>query len=87
MAGKAIFTRKFICGNFVPPGTKDHDDKDPGQNKALLHAAGCEVAHVRQIAALGARVGWAGFLLGIKTAFLNSLLLDPINLRTAPPLP
>ncbi|CAE7311080.1 GIP [Symbiodinium natans] len=89
--GKAIFTRKsggrfkcrvVICGNFVPQGSGNGDSQG---DQASLYAAGCEVSHVRQIAARGARVGWAGFLLDIKTAFLNSLLLDPIKPRTAPP--
>ena len=89
--GKAIFTRKsggrfkcrvVICGNFVPQGSGNGDSQG---DQASLYAAGCEVSHVRQIAARGARVGWAGFLLDIKTAFLNSLLLDPIKPRAAPP--
>ena len=91
--GKAIFTRKsggrfkcriVICGNFVPPGTATgKDTTTPGQEEASLYAAGCEVAHVRQIAARAAKVGGEGFLLDIKTAFLNSF--DPVNPRTAPP--
>ena len=88
--GKAIFTRKsggryktriVICGNFV---AESWGEDGSGQEKASLYAAGCEVAHVRQIAARGARGKWAGFILDIKTAFLNSLLLDPFKPRTAP---
>ncbi|CAE7656123.1 GIP, partial [Symbiodinium sp. CCMP2592] len=88
--GKAIFTRKsggryktriVICGNFVPEGWGEDGS---GQQKASLYAAGCEVAHVRQIAARGAKAKWAGYILDIKTAFLNSLLLDPFKPRTAP---
>ena len=66
-----------------PPTGKD--STIPGQGEASLYAAGCEVAHVRQIAARGAKVGWESFLLDIKTAFLNTLLLDSVNPRTAPP--
>ena len=71
----------MICGNFVPEGWGEDGSS---QEKASLYAAGCEVAHVRQIAARGARGKWAGFILDIKTAFLNSLLLDPFKPRTAP---
>ncbi|CAE7519472.1 unnamed protein product [Symbiodinium sp. CCMP2592] len=64
--GKAIFTRKsggryktriVICGNFVPEGWGEDGS---GQQKASLYAAGCEVAHVRQIAARGAKAKWDG---------------------------
>ena len=71
----------MVCGNFVPEGW---GEDGRSHEKASLYAAGCEVAHVRQIAARGARDKWAGFILDIKTAFLDSLLLDPFKPRTAP---
>ena len=87
---KAVFTRKsggrfktrvVICGNFLPQDSGHEASREP---KASLYTAGCEVAHVRQIAARGVRKQWTGLLLDIKTAFLNSLLLDPVRPRTAP---